>query len=186
MNVVVAGEISLGYTAPAGGSLSDLSQDGYPDLAIAVLRHGNASYICYGSPNGFSMQECVSFPWTNQHSTAFGDINGDGYQDFVLADHSGTDSNRILWGSPDGYSETNRTDLTGINGRAISLGDLDNDGDLDVVLGGPNPNAYICWNDNNTFPVGIRTVLPTSSTEATAIAAHIPHPTVKSDDNFQS
>lgn len=82
VHVYTVGEVTLGYTAPAGGTLTNLSQDGFPDLIIGKNRYGT-SLLCHGCTDGFAMQRCQPLAFRGC-GPIWADFNNDGFFDIAL------------------------------------------------------------------------------------------------------
>jgi Big-like domain-containing protein/VCBS repeat protein len=73
---------------PLAAVVTDINQDGNPDLAFATINGSSGTPTMFGNGDG-TLQEAVLHPMTGMsqmYSIGAGDINGDGRTDFLLAD----------------------------------------------------------------------------------------------------
>ncbi|MFA7418313.1 MAG: FG-GAP-like repeat-containing protein [Melioribacteraceae bacterium] len=123
-----------------GLSLSDISQDGFPDLFIS--QQANPTKIYLGNKANFFAQKIIQSDSSIQKSSgyvhAIGDINGDNLPDLVTAQHDGEKSTiEIFKGTGNDFERFKTIPIeNNFNDRLIenlTLSDFDKDGDLDVI-----------------------------------------------------
>ena len=134
---------TLGGMAAAIG---DLNRDGYPEIVFANSAGAggrpsgpeNASFLYWGSEDGFSIDRRHSLPTAAATDVAIEDLNRDGSPEIVFA-NEGSGANlggaMIYWGGAGGsYSADRRTVLPGQRSSAVALADLNGDRVPEIVL----------------------------------------------------
>ncbi|MGA1842273.1 MAG: FG-GAP-like repeat-containing protein [bacterium] len=163
-------------------SVSDLNNDGYPDIVFSSFFSGRAgsyyygtfmvdSYIYWGCAEGFDVDNVTRLPTYGAHGNTVADLNSDGYPDIIFSNHcndsTGDIDSYIYWGSAAGYSPNLRTGLPTVGASDNSVADLNNDGYPDIIfsncnLGGNRSiDSYIYWGSAAGFDPKLRTALPT-------------------------
>ena len=134
---------TLGAMAAAVG---DLNRDGYPEIVFANSAGSggrpsgpeNASFLYWGSEDGFSIDRRHSLPTAAATDVAIADLNRDGSPEIVFANEgSGAHLGgaMIYWGGAGGsYSADRRTVLPGQRSSAVALADLNGDRVPEIVL----------------------------------------------------
>ena len=134
---------TLGAMAAAIG---DLNRDGYPEIVFANSAAAggrpsgpeNASFLYWGSEDGFSIDRRHSLPTAAATDVAIADLNRDGSPEIVFANEgSGAHLGgaMIYWGGAGGsYSADRRTVLPGQRSSAVALADLNGDRVPEIVL----------------------------------------------------
>ena len=134
---------TLGAMAAAIG---DLNRDGYPEIVFANSAAAggrpsgpeNASFLYWGSEDGFSIDRRHSLPTAAATDVAIADLNRDGSPEIIFA-NEGSGANlggaMIYWGGSGGsYSADRRTVLPGQRSSAVALADLNGDRVPEIVL----------------------------------------------------
>ena len=67
---------------------ADLNNDNWIDLVFAN-GNGGASYIYYGSKDGFSDEHLIELPTINAHAVETGDVDNNGTIDVIFACEKG-------------------------------------------------------------------------------------------------
>ena len=134
---------TLGAMAAA---VADLNGDGYPEIVFANSAGAggrpsgpeNASFLYWGSEEGFSIDGRHSLPTAAATDVAIADLNRDGSPEIVFANEgSGAHLGgaMIYWGGAGGsYSADRRTVLPGQRSSAVALADLNGDRVPEIVL----------------------------------------------------
>jgi glycosylphosphatidylinositol phospholipase D len=167
---------SGGYVSEAG----DVNGDGIDDLLIGYSLPPGASYVVFGSDQGFpaTIDLATGADLTLQGGKAVsdaGDVNGDGIDDLIIG-AEGAGASYVVFGSDQGFPAT--IDLaTGadliiqgataydLSGESVSgAGDVNGDGIDDIIIGAPhaNPNgrdtagaSYVVFGSAQGFPATI-------------------------------
>lgn len=180
---------------PSSLAVIDFNLDGILDIAVAGGGEFHPPYVnsrvYWGTPQGYSKENCTLLPTNAATGTAVGDFNKDGYPDLVFANLGDYNfpfpPSLIYWGGPNGFSPTNRTELEthGVGGLAVA--DVNNDGWLDIVFANsagfppidqlmdygqnyPWPNSFIYTGGPNGFSKDRRIELPTKGATGVKVA----------------
>jgi len=129
---------------PTLGSLNcqiaDFDQDGWKDIVFASYNDGDsstASYIYFGSADGFSTDNRQSLSHGMAISLAIGDLDDDGYEDITFGiynDGDYTTTSYVYYGSSVGFSSEDRTALDSHGVYDTAIADVDADGYLEVLF----------------------------------------------------
>jgi uncharacterized membrane protein YraQ (UPF0718 family) len=128
-------------------ALTDLNNDGRPDLFVSTFLHG--SYVFWNNGGGYGPDAMVTLPNRNAPligAPAFADLDGDGAIDIVAANWSTgtignnhapfleTSSDRILWND---HGRFVPQELQGLPGESLTslVTDLNDDGLPDIMIG---------------------------------------------------
>ena len=127
-------------------AIAELNGDGYPEIVFANSAWAggrpsgpeNASFLYWGSKEGFSIKRRQSLPTAAATDVAVADLDGDGSPEIVFA-NEGSGANlggaMIYWGGAGGsYSAERRTLLPGQRSSAVALADLNGDQVPEIVL----------------------------------------------------
>jgi len=128
---------ALPTIAASGVAIADLDGDGWPDVIFANAQ-GDASFVYWGSPDGFASNRRLQLPTFNASAITAVDLNHDGHPDLVFANFNkgnsyDTDS-YIYWGGPDGPEANRRQSLPTSGASAIVVADLQNTGKNDLIF----------------------------------------------------
>ncbi|MGH9929718.1 MAG: FG-GAP repeat domain-containing protein, partial [Pyrinomonadaceae bacterium] len=149
---------------PSSLAVIDFNLDGILDIAVAGGGEFHPPYVnsrvYWGTPDGYSKDNCTLLPTNAATGTAVGDFNKDGYPDLVFANLGDYNfpfpPSLVYWGGPDGFLPTNRTELetNGVGGLAVA--DVNNDGWLDIVFansaGFPPIDQLMDYGQNYPWP----------------------------------
>jgi hypothetical protein len=138
--------------AGVGVEVADLDRDGYLDLIVANNRNapdksdksgaGPASYIYWGSRDGFAVMARTGLSIAQCRSPSIVDLNGDGHLDLVF----GGPNAAIFFGNGTrDWSSARRQPLRGTFGLASNqteVADLNRDGFPDIIFAGPKVIVY--------------------------------------------
>lgn len=126
-------------TAPYAVTISDLNNDGRPDLSVANSMSSDVSVLLQSSTVRGTFQSAASYgagtePW----AVATGDLNGDGRLDMAVANFGATSISVIL-GNPlpnpvAGTLQNAANYAAGSTPLSVATGDLNGDGRLDLAL----------------------------------------------------
>ena len=125
-------------------SISDLDNDGRPDLTVSGYNGSKVSVLRNTSSPGYvSFAEKIDFSTGgNTVACASGDIDGDGKNDIVTLNYINSTTSSFSYfrnfSSPGNLSFSAKTDISlpgaAIGGRGIWLADYDNDSKPDVII----------------------------------------------------
>ncbi len=139
----------------------DLNNDGYIDIFSSS---SSAISIYWGSSQGYSTGNMISFPTNGTGGCEGADLNQDGWPEFVVSYGNGLDRIAIYWGTPNGYTPTNCCNIPlNVTNETIYIADLNKDGYLDII-GGTTigySTSSIYWGSSQGYSAGRRTDLPT-------------------------
>ena len=141
--------------AGVGVEVADLDRDGYLDLIVANNRNapiaardsaGNttrpASYIYWGSRDGYAVPARTELPIAQCRSPSIVDLNGDGHLDLVF----GGPNAAIFFGNGTrDWARARRQPIRGTFGltsNQTEVADLNSDGFLDIIFAGPKVIIY--------------------------------------------
>ncbi|HZQ21645.1 MAG TPA: VCBS repeat-containing protein [Terriglobales bacterium] len=177
----------------SGGTITDLNNDGIPDVVIANSFNGTRtelqSFIYWGSTEGYSSKNRTGLPTVDATAVAAADLNGDGHVDLVFAsggssyqfNRQGGDQtflrpySDIYWGSGSGFSSKHTSALPTFNAGDVKIADLNHDGYPDILFAmrgeaGKNCGVFIYWASKQGYSEANRTYLPGVGTAAVAVA----------------
>ncbi|MBQ4631411.1 MAG: VCBS repeat-containing protein [Clostridia bacterium] len=130
-NIREFGEFRWMFTA-------DLNGDGYLDLIVPQIV-GKHSYIFWGGPDGFSLDNMQILATDGAGCANVADLNGNGYPDLVLGGHVSLGKVEmresyitIYWNGPEGLSENRKTCLPAWCANSLAIADFNGDGVLDI------------------------------------------------------
>ena len=131
----------MGGTSVCAG---DVNQDGFIDLAFSNSRDNEsydvASYLYWGSAQGFAAARRVELMSFGAASMAIGDLNHDKLPDLFIANRSsgrsgGAIDSFLFWGNPDrAYNRTTLTKVELTTGFSSSAGDLFDEGQTAIAF----------------------------------------------------
>jgi hypothetical protein len=132
--------------------VADVNDDGYTDMAFAVLSPPGWVFIgksplFLGSPVGPRDEPFHTFNTTGAADMLLRDLDEDGYVDVVFAQQrrSLNDfqiNSTLFWGSADGWADAPDLELTTTGASGVEAVDVDGDGMLDLV--------FACFKDFTT------------------------------------
>ena len=162
--------------------VSDLNQDGHPDLVFA--NHGTdtaqVSYIYWGAADGFSGDRQTQLPTLHASGVCLADFNSDGWIDIVFANehdgHTYDVSSYCYWNSPNGFDPVFRSEFQGFGAVSASSADVDSDGHPELALVNrhsgsiDHSHSFVYWgNPRHHYSQTSMTEIPGRS-DASAIA----------------
>jgi hypothetical protein len=156
--------------------ISDLNNDGYPELLFTNFVHGWSNnhfpvYLYWGSEKGYEHTRMSLLPTLSASGLATADLDGNGRKDIVVA-NSGREyvarsnassdywggslqkyegstelTSYIYWQEAYGFSEKNRSEFPTKYALDANVNDFNGDGYLDIVfLQGGNPGSIRFFN----------------------------------------
>jgi len=169
---------------------ADLNKDGHTDLIIAnYTAEGSfeiASWVYWGSEQGFSAEHRTDLPTLGASGVKATDLNQDGYADLIFSHHRNNETfdvpAYIYWGSAEGFHVAQREKLAGFGAVDVSVADFNKDGREDVFLMNRQSgrakyvpmNAYVYWgNQQAHYSTNLMSSLPGVSPEATLVATDL-------------
>lgn len=162
-----------------GSAAADFNQDGYIDIALpnsyefGKWRHGQASFIYWGGPDGFSDKNKQILKTQSALTVNTGDLNKDGYLDLLITQWQQGGKNVIYWGSKSGFSDDRTSNVYSTFTVGSALADLNKDGWLDIVFSNySSPTAPIYWGGPQGYSKERVSQLPNEGTNA-AVAADL-------------
>ena len=134
-------------------AVSDLNRDGWLDLVFANFgnetghrwgyKNHLASYIYWGSAQGFSIERRASIPTVSAVSCAAGDFNGDSWPDLAFANSNNDQKSLYVYlGAQEGFDPERRLELKGGYRRVLRSGDVNDDGIDDLVVCGGGASIH--------------------------------------------
>jgi len=128
---------------------ADFDRDGWLDLLVPNRGTGGIeekpSYICYGSPTGFSDERREAIMGTTPYDNAVADFDRDGWLDIFLCSYGAVEGNApslIYWGSDQGFGKRPRTELPTYGSSGAEALDYDGDGWLDLLIANHRQGGY--------------------------------------------
>ncbi len=126
-------------------AVADFNRDDYLDLAFANFgdesgdrfgyRNHLASFIYWGSPDGFSRDGRSTIPSLSAVSCAAGDFNGDQWPDLALANNNLRHKSVYVYlGRKEGFDSQHRLVIEGGNPAIVRSGDLNHDGMDELIV----------------------------------------------------
>ena len=152
---------------------ADVNGDGRMDLVIS--NHTNGTYtppdsqILYGSPQGYTWDQCTWLPTQSAWENVVADLNGDGRVDIVFANRDF--GAYIYWAAEKGYTTESRAVLKRAAGAVgVAAADINGDALVDLVFAIPGEdNSLIYWNSPAGFRADRVSELPTAAARAVRI-----------------
>jgi len=144
----VAGNFNTG-NYPVSVSVSDLDQDGKPDLITANSLANTISILQNnGAPGSFSFKVKIDLPTgIDPKYIAVGDLNGDGKPDIVVSDFNSGDSGYVSI-----FKNTSQNGVisfepalniqTGNGSLGVSIADMNQDGKPDILVTSGNSGFF--------------------------------------------
>lgn len=138
----------------------DLNNDGYLDLYS--LTSGSIR-IYWGSANGYSASNKISFSTDGTGNCEGADLNNDGYPEFIASYGNNDPRLVIYWGSASGYNSSNNFSIPTVTNEVTYVADLNKDGYLDMIVGTSLnfSTSSIYWGSSSGYSSNNRTDLPT-------------------------
>jgi hypothetical protein len=145
-----------GYSFGEGLAAGDFNGDGFPDLAVSLIRipqqfTNGSVYLYWGGPSFDTIPDLVlRRPGEYQDGREYfgvrlenlGDVNGDGFDDIYVASHATQDTvSFIYFGGPDIDTIPDVT-IYERHDRARRAGDLNGDGYNDLIISLPTPSSW--------------------------------------------
>lgn len=184
----VSARAELPTNSASGCAISDLNNDGLPDVVFSngrgTLMFGSGaqtSHVYWNNPQGFSSSNKTELPTSSAQDCAAEDLNGDGWPDLVFANlQQGGDLNIdsvVYWGAEDGFSPDRKASLPTNGGFGVVIGDFSADGHTDIAFLNKregttaSPDYFTYMGDSNgTHSVSRRVSLSAGGGDAFAIA----------------
>ena len=175
-------------------TIADLNKDGFPDIVIANEFNGTktelSSYIYWGGPKGYGIQNRAELPTVGATAVAAADLNRDGHVDLVFASSgrsyqfskAGGDFiflrpvSDIYWGSDQGFSPERVSQLPTFHARDVRIADLNHDRFPDILFANQgeeagNTGILIYWGSaKGDYLAERKQFLPGIGTAAVAMA----------------
>ncbi len=189
--------IELPTIGAMGVDFADVNGSGYIDIVFASVKERKegesdenrhtVSYLYYGTPDGFDLENRVEFPTVGGSDVKLVDLDKDGWIDVIITNrYSGSGmmgdgykiNSYIYWGSENGFDINNRLELPTVGVAKARVADLNGNGINDIVfVNGVQEfvgvfESYIYWgteNSKNGWSVENRTTLPSVSPETVTI-----------------
>ena len=166
---------SLATYGTYDADVSDIDNDGYPDILLANYYNGTTrqinSYVYWGSSSGFSATDRLSLPTVGALSAVVNDFDNDGYNDIAFANHHNDSTyvvnSYVYWGSASGWSTSDRTSLPTLGALTVLTDDFDEDGYDDLLYcnyysgSTTTTSSYLYWGSSAGFATTDRTDLGT-------------------------
>jgi len=162
-------------------AVADFNRDGFPDLAFANFgnevgdrwgyKNHLASYIYWGSAEGFIVARRTSVDTVSAISCDAGDFNGDGWPDLAFANNSLKHRSVYVYlGSEKGFSPEGRLQLKGGNPGLVRACDVNSDG-IDELLIGSRQKGTAIYRGSQAFSLEkAESELPTQRVHEVAMA----------------
>lgn len=146
--------LSRALTLPVRASnidVGDVTDDGLPDIAVAVVEHGNSytakSRVYINSKKGLNKNSFITLETSGATEVHIADLNHDGKNDVIFACSTGGHSSldppvRVYLGSDDGtYKLGRHYDLPTKSGYAGFMADYNDDGFVDLLVSNQQEGA---------------------------------------------
>jgi parallel beta-helix repeat protein len=132
-------DYSIG-TAARGLAISDVNNDGKPDVVVTNESANTMSVLLNIGSGAFAGSVTTYATGTTPYAVDMADVNNDGFPDALIANH-GTTTASVLLNDGDGTFATKVDYTVGSAPNTVNAADMNNDGKPDMIVGNGTSNT---------------------------------------------